>query len=57
VVAAINFFGAFCASDATRRLLRNPAFVGDAEIDEAPREATANPDFNVVKPYGESGEI
>jgi hypothetical protein len=31
--------------------------VGDTEIDEPPKEATANPDFNVVKPYGESGEI
>ena len=31
--------------------------VGDTEIDEPPREATANPDFSAVRPYGETGEI
>jgi len=57
VVAAVNFFNAFVPAMPPADCFAIRPLVGDTEIDEPPREATANPDFNVVKPYGESGEI
>jgi hypothetical protein len=57
VVEAVNFFGAFVPAMPPADCFAIRPLVGDTEIDEPPREATANSDFNVVKPYGESGEI